>query len=277
MYKERLRLRAGIMIGIMCICAVAVAGAFYLGQTYLRIIREGKPPEGARVKADNSAAVVARDEVKTLFLNPVAVYYLQAGVYSDLQGAGEAVLPLEEMGYAPYVTATAPYRIWVGVYQKRTDTEIIKSRLREQGISSFTGSVVINGSNLRYSRGSEIFIKETAPVLEAYTAWLEENLQIFNAGEVDGLDWSLTEKQFTVCERVYTEVRVFDNELRSNHKTLDIRFSKLRDAVSAFEGQSHVFRENRDSEDYMLLQNRMLSFIDNYLLLWQEIENSSKT
>ncbi len=276
MYRN-LKIRLGLWLCILSISALAVGGALYLGKLYLGIIREGGVPKSTKVDANTSKSVVARDEQKTLLLNPIPVYYLQVGVYSDLQGAQEAAVPFQEMGYMPYITQSAPYKIWIGIYQRRGDTEFVKQQLRDKGFGSFTAATVINGSNLRYNKGMEAFMMEIAPVLEVYTVWLKENLALFQADHVDRLNWDIVEKQYPVIEKVYSDIRGLNNEASSNNDAINEKFRSLNDTVGGYQTGLEVLKKQRNQESYSALQYRLLEFIDNYLLLWQRIDNISKT
>ncbi len=267
----------GLVFFVLLGCAAAVGGAVYLGKLYLGIIKEANVPRSTRVNTENSRPVTAQDNQKLLLLNPIPVYYLQAGVYSDLKGAREAVRPIEELGYIPYITRSAPYRIWIGVYQKRNDADTIKGYLRDKGIGSFTGSVVINGSNLKYGKGSEVFIKEISPLLETYTTWLKENLELFNADSVDRLNWSVIEKQSPVIAKVYKDIQGFENETKTNRAELNEKLRNISETVERYNIQLNIFKKQRNQQNYMVLQSKLLEFIDSYLHLWQEIDHISKT
>ncbi|PKM82983.1 MAG: hypothetical protein CVU89_02320 [Firmicutes bacterium HGW-Firmicutes-14] len=274
---RKIRIKVGILICTAAIFAAAVGGAYLLGEFYLDIIKKGYVHQGTRVSSDGTESVVAEEEEKTLFLNPIPVYYLQAGVYSDMAGARQAAKPLEEMGLVPYITNGAPYRIWIGVFQKRSDAEPVKQILREKGISSFTGSVVINGSNLKYSKGREVFIRQVSPVLEAHTNWLKENLDLFHADCAERLNMEVLREKLSVVDSVYKDIESLDRELDTNSGNISRQLEKLRSSVTEFHKQLFVFRDKGDQDSYALLQFKMLAYIDNYLTLWWEIDNISKT
>ncbi len=276
-FRLRLKLRPGLWLGIFLVFAAAVGGAYFLGKLYLGLIKLGNVPQTTKVYSGGSRPVTAREDRKLLGLNPIPVYYLQAGVYSDLTAASEAAKPLTELGYLPYITRSAPYRIWVGVYQKRDDTEMSKSRLKDKGIGSFTGSVVLNGSSLRYGDGSEVLIKGIAPLLEAYTAWLKENLALFNADRVDRLDWSGFEKRDPVRAKLSQDIQGLADQAGSSSKNLPEQLKHLQDTVNRYEQQLKVFRSHRTPQNYAALQYCVLEVIDNYLGLWREINDLTKT
>jgi len=110
-----------------------------------------------------------------------------------------------------------------------------------------------------------------------YTGWLKENLKIFHADNAGRLDWSVIESQLSVIEKVYNDIQGFDSEIRSNSEAINERFKCLRDTVGWYVTQLDSFQRDRNEENFALLQYRLLSFIDNYLLLWQEIDNIDKT
>ena len=276
MYRN-IKLRLGLWLCVIAVSALGIVGAIYLGNIYLEIIKQGGVPKSTKVNNSNSKSVVALEEQKTLLLNPIPVYYLQAGVYSDVPGAQEAAKPLADLGYMPYITQSTPYRIWLGVYQKRGDTEFIKQQLKDKGFGSFTASCVINGSNVRYSKGSELFIKEITPILETYTRWLKESLTLFHADNVARLNWDLIDGQRTVIDKVYKDVSNQNREIKTNNDAINQRFAVLYDTTAGYQNQLDLFCKQRDQKAFQTLQNELLRFVDNYLLLWQEIDNISKT
>lgn len=270
-------MRLGLWLSILVVSVIALGGAVFLGKMYLNIIKEGSVPKSTKVNAGSSRSVMAQDEQKTLMINPIPVYYLQAGVYTDVYGAQQAAKPFQDMGYMPYITQKSPFRIWIGVYQKRADTEYLKQQLKEKGYGSFTAATVVNGSNLRYDKGNEVFIQQMTPVMEGYTAWLGDNLPLFNADTVDHLNWVEMEKQFTVADKVYNEVAAVSKEAACNNSEINATLRSLDDTMRGYKERLGKFGECRDQSNYAMLQYQLLKFVDNYLLLWQQIDNISKT
>lgn len=273
----RFRPGMGVLLCFLAVLAVSAAGAYLLGKTFITIISEGKHPERTKVMTGDSRPVAAREEKSHLLLDPVPVYYLQAGVYTDRGGAEEAVKPLQELGYNPYITRNAPYRIWVGVFRERKDTEQLKLALKEQGYGSFTCAVVINGENLQYGQGRELFIKEIRPVLEAYTAWLKDSLAVLPSGSSEAMDFGGDSARLSVLEEVYRKTQLLESEVSSNSNLMNTRFRDVHQSIGNFHGQLNIFMETKDPDGIVLLQYKLLEFMDNYLLLWQEINNISKT
>lgn len=275
--RRRIGLNFGAALAVLLVIAAAVGSSYFLGKLYLGIIKEGVVPKSTKVGSGEAKSVVAQDEQKRLFLNPIPVYYLQAGVYSDMEGAKQALTPFEELGYIPYITQQSPHKIWIGVYQKREDTESIKLQLREKEYSSFTGSTVINGGSLLYGKGSEAFINQVSPVLELYTAWLAENLPLFQGSDTERLNWTEIEKQISVAERVYLKLKDIVPHVNSNSESINHGFGELWDTVERYNEKLNVLRKQRNSEAYYALQYELLSFVDKYHFLWKEISNVSKT
>ncbi len=269
------RQRMGIGLMVISLTAFAVLGAFYLGGLYIDIMRQGTYSGSTRVISNQSKSVAAQDEGELLTLNPVPVYFLQVGVYSDMQGAKAAAQPLIDLGYRPYITQTVPHKIWIGVYKNREDTEKVKKQLIEKSLSTFTGAVVVNGENLRYKKGSEALIKEITPLLEAYTLWLKENLEICHAGSADRLNVDLVQRQATVVDNVYKTIG--NNHLRTKSEVINRRFGNIEDVIMEYKQELDAFKNKVTSERYSMLQFQLLSFIDNYLILRQEIDNLSQT
>ncbi|MBU7008732.1 SPOR domain-containing protein [Phosphitispora fastidiosa] len=273
----RFRPGMGFMLCFLAVCAAAAVGAYVLGETFIKIISEGKPPESTRVITVDSRPVAASEEKSNLLLDPVPLYYLQVGVYTDRGGAEEAVKPLHELGYNPYITRNAPYRIWVGVFRERKDTEQLKVALKEQGYGSFTGAVVINGENLLYGQERERLIKEIGPALEAYTAWLKESVAVLPSESPEALDFDSDSTRLSVLEEVYRKTQLLEFEGSSGSDLMNNRFRDVHQSIGNFHNQLNIFLETKDPEGVVLLQYKLLEFMDNYLLLWQEINNISKT
>lgn len=274
---RRFKPKIGLIVCIIAAAALAAGGAYSLGKLFLVIINQGNVPGGKRVTTDNSKSVVAREEQKLFLLNPVPVYFLQAGVYSTPESAAEAAKQLEKAGYMPYITQSQPHKIWLGIYEQRFGTEVIKQQLRDRGIGSFTASVVVNGANLRYGQGSEGFIKEIAPLLEVYTTWLKDNLPLFHAADAGQLNWNAVEKQESVIEKVYGEIIRLDEGFSTNNEEVNSKFKVLRTTVEEYHRLLDGFLDQRDRAGYFRLQNKLLSFIDSYQEIWKEIDNVSKT
>lgn len=276
MYRP-VRFKFGLWLCILIVGWLAITGGVYLGRFYLEIIRQGNVPEGTKVNANTSKPVAVPRDEKVLQLNTIPVYYLQVGVYTDLQGAEEAAKPLRDLGYNPYITQTTPFRLWLGVYQKRADTEFIKQQLRDKGFGSFTACSVINGSNLRYNKGAEPFVQGISPVLEQYTAWLKENLALFDTDSVERLNWNQVNQQFTVMDKVYNNLVLPSRDLTTNNPEISQGLTLLSDTVEGYQAELQKFRRDKDQESFAVLQNTLLRFIDNYLLLWEKLDNISKT
>ncbi|WP_418790755.1 SPOR domain-containing protein [Phosphitispora sp. TUW77] len=273
----RFRPAIGILLCFFGVSAASLAGAYLLGKTFLMIIGEDKLPESTRVMTGDPRPAAAQVQKYNLLLDPVPVYYLQVGVYSDPEGALEAAKPLRDMGYNPYITKYAPYRIWVGVFRERKDTEQLKQELKEYGYGSFTGAVVINGKNLQYGKDSELFIKEISPVLKAYTAWLKEVLIVLPSGSSEILDFRKERNRFSVLEEVYQKIPLPESEVKFKNHLMNTRFRNVDQSISNFHTQLNECFELQDPDMIVLLQYKLLEFIDNYLLFCQEINNISAT
>lgn len=273
--RRYMRLRIGFWLGVLAVSAVAMGGAFYLGKLYLTIIREGSVSQSISVNSGSVQSVAAQSQQKMLLLTPVPVYFLQVGVFTDLKGAQDAVKPLVELRYKPYVTESAPYKIWIGVYKNRDDAEVVKKQLRDKGYGSFTGSVVVNGTNLRYSKGSEAFVKDVVPVLELYTDWLKQNLEVFDVSSIEALDWTKIDKQSSVASSVYKNLA--SRQVISNSQQINGYFLGLQGAAGDFALRLEALRKQRNQDNFAQLQNQLLRFTDKYLKLLQEIDNISKT
>ncbi|MDT3698494.1 MAG: hypothetical protein RO469_03610 [Thermincola sp.] len=272
-----MRYKFGLWLGIAIISWLAIMGGVYLGRFYLGIIRQSGVPESIKVNAKASKIAVVPSDAKVLVLNTVPVYYLQVGVYSDLQGAIDAAKPVRALGYNPYITQTAPFRIWLGVYQKRADTEFIKQQLKEKGVGSFTASTVINGANLRYDKGAATFIQELTPVLEQHTAWLKENLVLFNTDSVVKLNWDQLNDQFAVIEKVYDDLLSTSRDLNTNDPEINRSLTLLNDSVQGYQVQLQNFRQQKNQQSFADLQNGLLIFVDNFQLFWEKVDKVSKT
>jgi len=277
MLIRRFRLHIVYVLFILFIGVVAVIGAIGLGRFYLRIVKEGTVPKYTKVTTDISKSVAAEGKYKYLQLYPIPVYFLQVGVYSDTAGAQEAAEPLTEAGYAPYITQMAPYKIWIGIFQNRSDSEIIKQHLKDKGFGGFTGSIVVNGANLKYEAGRETFIKGITPLLEANSSWLKVNLQLFHVDQSESINWQDFEEQVSVAAEVYKEVGRLNGEFSSNNVDINRGFEELRKTMEEYHRQLAVLLKEKDQTNYQILQCRLLQFIDKYQQVWQQIDNISKT
>lgn len=260
----------------LSVFSFACGGAYYLGRLYIGIIKNGYSPKSVRVDSGKVKSVVAQDEQKLLMLNPVPVFFLQAGVYSDQAGAKKAAAVLDSLGYKPYITKTAPFKLWIGIYKDRAYAENTKAKLLEKGISTFTGSIVVNGNNLKYSEANEALIQGISPALEQYTVWLKENLTLFGSSDVATLDSKIIDSEITVIDKVYNGFNK-QKALRFNNQMLNDGFNELAGNVTDYKERLHIFQKQKNSENYIILQRKLLEFVDNYMLIMQKIENISKT
>lgn len=276
MFRLR-RVRLGRWFCIIMAGWLAVAGGVYLGRFCLSIVRQGTVPQDTMVNVQAYESAAALEDGKILVLNPIPVYFLQVGVYTDLQGAEEAAKPLRNLGYNPYITQTAPFRLWLGVYQKRADTELVKQQLKDKGFGSFTASTVINSGSLRYNKSAETFVRGISPVLDKYTVWLKENLVLFGTDSIDRLNWELADRQFTVLNKVYNDLLASGRDLNTNSPQINQNFSALLNITGNYQFQLRNFQRQKDRQSFESLQYGLLKFIDSYLLLWEEINNISKT
>jgi hypothetical protein len=265
-----------ILLGVFII-SVAVYGASYLGRLYLGIIKEGQLQGSKRVNSEVYTPVMAGKTGFEEVLNPLPVYYLQIGVYSDMTGATEAVKPVQALGYRPYVTQSAPYKVWIGVFSKRSNTELLKQQLRDKGIGSFSGSIVINGSTLTYNEGSTEFVKSVTPLLETYTSWLKEAVVFCDTNRNEWTERNSIKDQALVVEKVYGKLLPLCGKVVTNTDAINYRLSTLKKSMELSQAEAQAFTQQTDPKKQMELQNRLLAFIDEYLLLWQEINNLCKS
>jgi len=149
--------------------------------------------------------------------------------------------------------------------------------LKEKGVGSFTASTVINGANLRYDKGAATFIQELTPVLEQHTAWLKENLVLFNTDSVVKLNWDQLNDQFAVIEKVYDDLLSTSRDLNTNDPEINRSLTLLNDSVQGYQVQLQNFRQQKNQQSFADLQNGLLIFVDNFQLFWEKVDKVSKT
>jgi hypothetical protein len=175
------------------------------------------------------------------------------------------------------VTQSAPYKVWIGVFSKRSNTELLKQQLRDKGIGSFTGSIVINGSTLTYNEGSTEFVKSVTPLLETYTSWLKEAVVFCDTNRNEWTERNSIKDQALVVEKVYGKLLPLCGKVVTNTDAINYRLSTLKKSMELSQAEAQAFTQQTDPKKQMELQNRLLAFIDEYLLLWQEINNLCKS
>ncbi|TLN00004.1 SPOR domain-containing protein, partial [bacterium] len=178
------------MLGIVLL---ALSGGTVLGKYYTRVLQNWQVNPD-RQAVTGTTAVTADKEVRTLKLNPVAFYFVQNGVFSDLAGAEAGAAELVKTGLQPYTCREAPFRVFVGVFGDRDSAVKFQGQLREQGIGGFIQTIVLNSREITLSTGSKKTADDLRGLLEDYTAWFQDNAGLWRQGGITDGD----QKAFSV-------------------------------------------------------------------------------
>lgn len=167
------RRKQGLVVVLVSffLVTISVAGSVLLGKLYINILAKGQ----VETPKQDSKVVNANKVIK---VEPLPVFFVQTGVFSDKEGASQGVKQLAEQGFEAYQGKIKPYRIYAGVFGKREAAMDFKKDLEAKNISSYIYSEVINNSQLVIN--DEEQIKNPTETMGQIREWLRINLSLFN-------------------------------------------------------------------------------------------------
>lgn len=181
MYRSfRFRRGLGVVLVAGFFICLAIGGSILLGRLYIAMLSKGQVNEGAAGSKAVSSEVGGKKVSgrAVVRLDAVPVYFLQAGVYSDLAGAQKSVGELKNLGYPAYISRVEPYRVYIGSYSDKDMAAEAKKSLDGKNISAYISSAMLNSSEMVIPVQKEIENPES--VLKQFNEWLNFNLGLYN-------------------------------------------------------------------------------------------------
>jgi len=259
------------MLGIVL---MALSGGTILGKYYTGVLQEwGLNQAGVKPGA---APVITKKEGQVIKLNPVAFYFVQAGVFSDRTGAEEGAAALTAAGYRSYIGRQAPYRVFVGVFGDRDSAVKFQGQLKEQGFGGFIQTVVLNNREITVSAGSRQTAKDLQLLLEDYTGWFQDNAGLWRPVSMTDGDQKVFMTQIEKVIKIFHRLpghlggQVADQGFRE-------KLDALYNSTGQYIAQLETVKKSGAEPDFREAQRQFTRVIENYSEFIHQIENISKT
>lgn len=259
------------MLGIVLL---ALSGGMLLGKYYTGALQEWGP-DRPRQAGPGAKAVIA-EEARNLIMEPVAFYFVQAGVFSDRAGAEAGTADLVKAGFRPYIGQQPPYRVFVGVFGDRDSAVKFQGQLKEQGFGGFIQTVVLHNRDIVVTTGSAQAAKDLELFLADYTVWFQANAGLWQrVSMTDGDPQTFaaqTEKVIKVFHRLPGHLggQIADLSFREKLDT-------LYNVTGKYVSQLENLKKNGDEKKFREAQRQFIEVIENYSLFLRELSNISKT
>lgn len=121
------RQKLAVFTAVISIIISALVFSYFLGKYYLHNVVKSYP-----VTKTVYRKVYYSVAIKEIRLQPLSVYTLQAGVFTDMSGAEQFANSLKNSGLRPFITSQPPYKVFVFIAPTREKLEIFKSYVPEE-------------------------------------------------------------------------------------------------------------------------------------------------
>lgn len=206
------------------------------------------------------------EKVMVLRLEPMTFNTLQIGIYSDVEEAQKAVNDLVQMGIRPYVTAKAPYKIWVGCFgEKKTGTPV-ELQLKEKGYEVFIGQGLINDRALKFKENN-IFIKDRfAPLLREYNLIFNNSLKMFKSPGAEEYNWETWGNMINKMQKdIKTTILLTDQIMGlEESKPFNEGLEVIKDKILVFDESLSYITAGKNDKAVINSQSILLEFIGCY-------------
>lgn len=139
---------------MLSIVAISLAFSYVLGKYYLHNVVKGYP-----VSKTVYRKVYYQVAIKKIRLQPLSVYTLQTGVFTDTNGAKQFANSLKMKGLRPFISPQPPYKVFVFAAPTREKIEVLKKHTSEE---AFIVNDILNNVEVEV-RADEQFWLEFLP------------------------------------------------------------------------------------------------------------------
>lgn len=171
-YKQQITLLAASLFFVL----LAIGSSILLGSLYINILAKGSKSDGS-FGAKEVLTIQGKNNKTVFKIDSYPVYFLQAGVYSDLKGAQKSVEYLKGQGFQAYPSKISPFKVYLGIYLDREAAIEAQKNLDVKNISSYISSYVMNGSDLFLPEQKDI--KDPDQLLKQLNEWNKTNISFF--------------------------------------------------------------------------------------------------
>ena len=121
------RQKLSVFTAMLSIIVSSLVFSYFLGKYYLHNVVKSYP-----VAKTVYRKVYYTVAIKKIRLQPISVYTLQAGVFTDMSGAEQFANSLKNSGVRPFITSQPPYKVFVFIAPTREKLEVFKNYAPEE-------------------------------------------------------------------------------------------------------------------------------------------------
>ncbi len=273
MRNSKQRLTVGAIL-LLLGTAVALFFSFLLGKAYLGILKTGTNVPG---QPQNSKAVTARQQSRSIQLTPVTFYFLQGGVYSDLTGAGQAETEFVKFGFTPHITGQPPYRLYVGFFGSRDDAQALKAYFAEKEISVFVQSEVLNDQELTYLPENAVLVEKWTAHLDESARWLEALSKGCPFGAFEQADANQMKNKLMQAAGTLKQMSKRMQDDMPDKSGDDSGLARLIQLIQTIENDTDSILKDWNKDNYNRLAEDLISFIEAYREAVKQLSGPDKT
>ncbi|KNZ69575.1 Sporulation domain-containing protein [Thermincola ferriacetica] len=268
MRPNRKRLVAAMVI-FFTVSALAIFFSAILGKAYLGILKSGgekrtSQPPGAK-------AVVAEKQAGSVALTPVPVFYLQGGVYSDLESARQAAGDFLSLGLDPFITEKAPYRLYIGFFGTREEAYKFKDYLKEKEVGAFVQANMLNATELSFPEEKAELVYKWAPFLEKCSLFIKSLGNSCSFGSFERADRQAIERALVpIMGELDFLIAELDKKMPESGE-FGVAVNGLADSARLLKADMVKLQSQWNQDNYNQVAKGLIQFVQAYINCWDQL------
>lgn len=166
--------KALILIVVVIMIVTSIFTGKFLGAFYLERLSQTDNQEVQDVTPTVQKIMVLR-------LEPYSFYTVQLGMFPEKSQVKDIKKKLIDMGLYPYVTKSAPFKVWLGCFSEISEGEELVKDLTSKGFEAFVGKGLVNDQALKFPSDQSFMKEEYSPLIGNYNLIISHSLKMFKS------------------------------------------------------------------------------------------------
>ncbi|SMB92128.1 hypothetical protein SAMN00017405_1907 [Desulfonispora thiosulfatigenes DSM 11270] len=245
-----------IIIVVCFIIATSIVTVKFLGNFYLERLSQ----------TDNQYVAPTTQKIMVLRLEPYSFHTIQLGIFPEKNQANEIKKKLIGIGLYPYITKSAPYKVWLGCFSEIEKGEDLVKYLTTKGFEAFIGKGLVNDRALKFP-SENIFMKEKySPFIGKYNLIISHSLKMFKSTKYEDYDAETWQDMISKIQLEIDEVAKETDEILAIDESADFRdnLKIIRQTTNNYSQALNQLKEDSQDKKVLYCQGYLLELIASY-------------